>query len=372
MKQEQFNKVTILAMTIGISIIFIGMIKGFLVAIFMAALFAGLLYPVFRKLQSIFKGKTSVAAFGTILFFIFIILIPFFGFLLIVIDQAISAGKTVKPILTEILDDPDAFIHSLESIPIIHRLFPEQEQLVQTIDDIVKSMGNFVIEGLSDFSAGTANFVFLLFIFLFTLYYFLVYGKNYLETLLFYLPLKNEEEQLLLARFTRVTKATLKGTFLIGVIQGGIGAVGMALVGIPNVLFWGLIMTILSIIPALGPAIIWIPAAVLLILQGEIVKGIILIAIGAIIIGNIDNLLRPKLVGKDAQMPDLMILFGTLGGLAMFGISGVITGPIIAALFISLWDIYGKAFKEYLYPVQIDEIKEEIEEIIEGKEESSV
>ena len=162
-----------------------------------------------------------------------------------------------------------------------------------------------------------------------------------------------------------------KGTFLIGVIQGGIGAVAMAMVGIPNVLFWGLIMTILSIIPALGPAIIWLPAAIMLILQGSLAKGIILIAVGAIVIGNIDNLLRPKLVGKDAEMPDLMILFGTLGGLAMFGISGVITGPIIAALFISLWDIYGKAFKEYLYPVDIEEIEDELESIIEGTDEET-
>ena len=100
------------------------------------------------------------------------------------------------------MDDPDVFVHNLESIPIIHKLFPEEEQLVKTIEDVVKSMGNFIIDGLSDFSAGTANFIFLLFIFLFTLYYFLVYGKDYLETLLFYLPLKNEEEQQLLMRLT--------------------------------------------------------------------------------------------------------------------------------------------------------------------------
>lgn len=372
MKQESFNKATILILTLGISVVFIGMIKGFLTAIFMAALFSGLLYPLYNKLKSKFRGKSSIAAMGTILLFIFIILIPVSGFFIIVIDQAIDAGTTVKPILQKMIDDPNTILIDIESIPIVHKLFPEQEKLLKTIDEVVNSVGNFVIGGLSGFSSGTASFVFSLFIFLFTIYYFLIYGKDYLETFLYYLPLKNEEEELLLTRFTRVTKATLKGTFLIGFIQGSIGAVTMALLGIPNVFFWGLIMIILSIIPAVGAAIVWLPAAVLLIMQGEMAKGIILIAVGAIIIGNIDNLLRPKLVGKDAQMPDLMILFGTLGGLAMFGISGVITGPIIAALFITLWDIYGKAFNEYLYPVHIDKIEKELGDILEGKEEEKI
>lgn len=371
MKQDSFNKATILIATIGITLVFLGMIKGFLTAIFMAALFTGLLFPVFNRLKKWLKGKPSPAAFGTIFFFIFIILIPFAGFLLIVLDQAINASKTVGPIINEVIDNPKDLVRDLEAIPIIHKLFPEQEQLIKTIDDIINSLVNFVIDGLSEFSTGTATFIFNLFIFLFTMYYFLVYGKEYLKTLLYYLPLKDSEEQMLLARFTRVTKATLKGTFLIGFIQGGIGAIGMWIVGIPNVLFWGLVMTILSIIPALGPAIIWIPAAVILVLQGEVVNGIVLTAIGAIVIGNIDNLLRPRLVGKDAQMPDLMILFGTLGGLAMFGISGVITGPIIAALFITLWDIYGKAFKDYLYPVHIDEIEETLENILDGDDEEA-
>jgi predicted PurR-regulated permease PerM len=367
MKQEQFNKITILIMTIGVTVVFIGMIKGFLMAIFMAALFAGLLFPVYNKLKSKNKGKPTRAAFGTILLFIFIILLPVSIVLIIVVDQAIAASESVRPLLIEITENPIAFVENIRSIPIVSKLYPDQVKLVKTINDIVNELGNFVIQGLSDFTAGTASFVFSFFIFLFTLYYFLVYGKEYMETFLYYLPLKNEEEQILLNRFTRVTKATLKGTFLIGLIQGTLGAIGMAIVGLPNVIFWGLIMTILSIIPALGAAIVWVPASILLLLQGEIVNGVVLIGIGAIIVSNIDNLLRPSLVGKDAQMPDLMILFGTLGGLAMFGISGVIIGPIIAALFISLWDIYGRAFKEYLFPVNIEELSDELENILEDK-----
>ena len=155
---------------------------------------------------------------------------------------------------------------------------------------------------------------------------------------------------MLLSRFVRVTKATLKGTFLIGLIQGVMGAVAMAIAGIPNVFFWGLVMVVLSVIPALGPALVWLPASIILIVQGNTLSGILLMVFGIVVIGNIDNLLRPKLVGKDAQMPDLMILFGTLGGLAMFGMAGIIIGPIIAALFMTLWEIYGHSFNKMLYP----------------------
>jgi predicted PurR-regulated permease PerM len=111
-------------------------------------------------------------------------------------------------------------------------------------------------------------------------------------------------------------------------------------------------MVVFSVMPALGQALIWIPAVLFLIIKGHMWSGILLILRGAIVIGNIDNLLRPRLVGNDAQMPDLMILFGTLGGLSMFGMVGIIIGPVIAGLFLTLWEIYGQAFKELLYPVK--------------------
>jgi len=365
MKSDKLNKPTILILAIFFTILFLTMINGFLMAIFMAAIFAGLLHPFYNWLTKKLRNSTSMASLITILLFILIVLIPVAGILFIVAEQAIDASKTAGPILKQIADDPNSIYDQLKAVPIVQEIFPEEQKLIETINDLVNRVGQFVVQGLSSFTAGTADFVFKTFLFLFSLYYFLIYGRNYLNTLLYYLPLKNEEEEMLLARFTKVTVATLKGTFVIGLIQGAMGAATMAILGIPNTIFWGMIMVVLSIIPAVGPAIVWIPAAIYLIIQGSVVKGIILILVGALVIGNIDNLLRPRLVGKGAQMPDLMILFSTLGGLAMFGVAGIIVGPIIAALFITVWDIYGKAFKDYLYPVTID-IGEVVEESLES------
>jgi predicted PurR-regulated permease PerM len=359
MKKESFNRTTLLILTLAVTALFLHMIQGFLMAIIMAAIFTGLLHPLFLKFTKWFKGKMALGAMATILFFILIILIPVSGLLLIIVDQAISASEEIKPLLKQMPTQPDALVQLIEDIPIIHRLVPEHEKLVTLVENVVTEIGNFIVDGLSEFSSGTANFIFSLFIFLFTLYYFLIYGKGYLRKLLYVLPLKNEEESLLLSRFTTVTKATLKGTFLIGLIQGSLGAAGMAIAGISNVLFWGLIMTILSIVPALGPALVWGPASLYLIISGNTWSGIILALYGIVVIGNIDNLIRPKLVGKDAKIPDLMILFGTLGGLAVFGVPGIIIGPIIGSLFLTFWDIYGKSFSDLLYPVKDETIERE-------------
>lgn len=354
MKSDTLNKATILILTVAFTILMAFMVKGFLKAIFLAAIFAGILSPLFIRVRRKLGNRSVIAALVTILLFLFTIAIPTSLIMVIVGDQAVNATKTAGPYLKKVAEEPNTVYDRLNSIPIVHLLFPEEEKLVSTISNVVNRVGDILLKGLSNFSAGTADFVFKAFIFLFSLYYFLVYGKSYLNTFLYYLPLNNEEEGLLLARFTKVTMATLKGSLVIGLIQGTMAGVTMALLGIPNTLFWGLIMVVLSIIPAVGPALVWVPAAIYLFIQGSALKAVIMVIMGALVIGNIDNLLRPKLVGKGAQMPDLMILFSTLGGIAMFGIFGIFIGPIIAALFITIWDIYGKAFKDYLYPTTLD------------------
>jgi len=133
-----------------------------------------------------------------------------------------------------------------------------------------------------------------------------------------------------------------------GILQGGLAGFAFWVVGIPSSVFWAAIMTVLSIIPGIGTALVWGPAAIILAASGHIAKGVGLAVFCAIVVGSIDNLLRPKLVGKDTQMHELMIFFGTLGGIVMFGVMGIIIGPIVAALFVTIWDIYGVVFADIL------------------------
>ena len=149
-----------------------------------------------------------------------------------------------------------------------------------------------------------------------------------------------------------MTRATLKGTAVIGILQGSLAGIAFWVVGIPSAVFWGTIMAVLSIIPGIGTALVWGPAVIILAASGNYLQAGGLGIFCAVVVGSIDNLLRPILVGKDTQMHELMIFFGTLGGIFMFGIMGMIIGPIVAALFITIWEIYGVAFKDVLPHVE--------------------
>jgi predicted PurR-regulated permease PerM len=152
----------------------------------------------------------------------------------------------------------------------------------------------------------------------------------------------------LLERFVSVTRATLRGSLLIGLIQGGVAGLAFWVAGVPGPAFWGTVMVVLSIIPAIGASLIWIPAVIYLFMAGQVVAGVGLLAWCAIVVGTIDNLLRPRLIGRDARMSDLMILLSTLGGIVLFGAVGFIVGPIVAALFVTVWHIYGDVFQDWL------------------------
>ncbi len=191
-------------------------------------------------------------------------------------------------------------------------------------------------------------FFFHLFVMFYALFFFLIDGNTLLNKILYYMPLSSEQEYRMVGKFTSVARATIKGTLVIGVVQGGLAGAAFFLAGIDGAAFWTTIMAVLSIIPGVGTALVWIPACVYLVAVGRLGTAILLFIWCAAIVGTVDNVLRPWLVGKDTKMPDLLILLGTLGGLLLFGAAGIIIGPIVAALFVTIWDIYGVAFKDFL------------------------
>jgi predicted PurR-regulated permease PerM len=161
----------------------------------------------------------------------------------------------------------------------------------------------------------------------------------------------------MLNKFLSVSKATLKGTLIIGIVQGGLAGIAFAVVGIEGAAFWGTIMAVLSIIPGIGITLVWLPAVGYLFAVGQIVPATGLFLWCAVVAGTADNFLRPVLVGKDTQMPDILVLLSTFGGIFMFGVVGFVIGPIIAALFIAIWRIYGEAFSDLLSAPKASEVE---------------
>ncbi len=158
--------------------------------------------------------------------------------------------------------------------------------------------------------------------------------------------MEKNRESLLFKKFAEVTRATVKGNLVVAAVQGTLGGLIFLALGIPGALLWGVVMTLLSLIPVVGAGLIWAPVALYLFAVGEWVQGLILAAFGAVVIGLVDNILRPILVGRDTKLPDYMVLLSTLGGFVLFGMNGFVVGPLIAALFVTFWQIFVREFEE--------------------------
>lgn len=354
MQQDTINKLVLLLLVAVISLLFLTMIQQFLVAIFMAAVFAAMAHPVYLKLSDWFGGRHYLASVVTLLLLLFIVLIPIVILSAVFVGQAVNVGQSLTPIVVDFLEEPGSFAEYFERIPFYEELLPYEDELTAKAAASVEALGKMLVGGISSIALGTVNFLFVTVVFFYTLFFFLVDGEEVVESILYYLPLRDEDERLMLNKFTSVTQAMVTGTLMIGLLQGALAGIAFAVAGVPNAVFWGTVMAVLSIIPGIGSALVWVPASVILIVHGSFFAGIGLFAFCALVVGSVDNVLRPILVGKHTDMHELMIFFGTLGGLFMFGMAGLLIGPVIASLFITIWEIYGEAFKDVLPAVGTD------------------
>lgn len=348
MKRELVHKTILLLLVLLISALFLGMIRQFLMPMFMAALFAAILSPAHRWLTKKLGNRTNLASILIIAGIILLVLIPLSLFIGVVVAQAVSVSQSITPWVQSFINEPTTLTTYMQKLPYYEQILPYRTLIIEKAGLLVGNVSTFLINSLSEVTKMTVGAVFSSIIMLYAMFYFLTIGETLLKKILYFLPLQDSDEQRLLHRFTSVTKATLKGTLIIGALQGTVCGFAFLLAGIQAPVFWGAMMAVLSIIPAFGTAIIWGPALILLALKGEFLGvGILAVLCGAIA-GNLDNIVRPRLVGKDTELHDLLILFGTLGGITMFGILGIIIGPIIAALFTTIWEIYGNVFADYL------------------------
>jgi predicted PurR-regulated permease PerM len=292
MKPESVNRFVLLLVVIFISAVFLSMIRSFLMAIFMAGIFSALAQPIYLSFVRWYRGRRHLASITTLLLIVLVVILPLGGLIGIITAQEIKVGQSVTPWVQKQIAEPGAFGALLEDIPLYDRIAPYQETILRKAGEMVGGVSSFLINSLSTATVGTVNMLFMIFVMLYTMFFFFIDGASSV--------------------------------------------------------FWGAIMAVLSIIPGIGTALVWGPAAIILAASGSIAKGAGLAVFCAVVVGSVDNLLRPVLVGKDTQMHELMIFFGTLGGIVMFGVMGIIIGPIVAALFVTIWDIYGAAFADIL------------------------
>lgn len=365
MTGDRFRRAFLLILVVAISIAFIAMLRPFLLTILMAAIFAGLAYPLYQRLAVGLGGHRAIAAGVTLLLILLGFVLPLLAILGIVLNQAIRVTGSITPVVERFLSEPTYLEQVLERIPGFEHLEPYRDDIVTRAGDIVNAIGGFLINSLSNTTRGTVTFVFHFFILLYSIFFLLMDGPSVLRRVLSYLPLTDDDSQRMKDRFVSVTRATIKGTVIIGIIQGSLSGMAFWVVGIPDVVFWTVVMVVLSVLPVIGAALVWVPAAIILAATGEVFNALMLVVFCALIVGSVDNVLRPRLVGHDTKLHDLVILFSTLGGIIMFGPVGFIVGPILAGLFVTTWEIFGSAYNDVIQPetgpIELEPIEEATE-----------
>lgn len=359
-----------------VSAAFFGLIGDFILAVFWAIVMTIIFYPRYTKILARFPKKPGLSAGLTLLFILAIVIIPLGGVSIAIVNEA---SKIVAKISKDDQSLEEHVQDIQESIPIEEsqlQTFGLSKAEVQVkLNEILTNGTKFIAAKAITLTQNIFSFFVSFFLMLYMLYFFLKDGKKLVQELVWVLPMGDKQEWTLLMRFESVARATVKGSLLVALVQGMMGGLLFWAVGIPAAFLWGVVMVLASLLPV-GSALVWAPWAVAFFLQGAVGKGVVLLVVGAGFIGLIDNFLRPRLVGQDAKMPDYLVLLSTLGGLSWFGLSGFVIGPVIAALFVSCWQMMGKEYgKPYEQVVtaateeDLDSIDdfEEIEEIAEKK-----
>lgn len=331
-----------------VSALFLWMIRQYLGAIFWAVILAGIFYPVQARFETLTKGKISISALLTLLTLFVAVFIPLYFLGNAVVQQSIGLYQQVTT-NQNVLQDSFEVVNGI--IPLdewMMTLGMDADDLRAKITESAQSISGYIFSGAAKFGQNTLQFVAQFVIMFYVLFFFLKDGPRLLEKLMHLIPLGDRKEKRLYRKFMSVSRATIKGTLIIGAVQGVLGGILFWSVGISAPVLWGALMAVLSIIPAVGSFLIWGPVGLFLLFTGNLVQGVIVLIVGSFVISLVDNVLRPPLVGKDTEMHEALILLSTLGGLSVFGISGFVIGPILAAFFVVMWEMFEEEYHKDL------------------------
>lgn len=314
----------------------------FLTPLFWAMLAAMMFQPLFRRVLRNMGGRRNRAAFVTLLVITFAVIIPAMiigsmivrqatGIYVALQDQQIDAGYYFRW-------GYDALPARLQTM-VDNSGYGEFELLQARLVELLQQSVGLIASKALEIGGGVLGFALAFAMGLYVTFFLLRDGERLTATLTASLPMEPAIAQRLVANFAAVTRATIKGSIVVGLVQGALGAITFWIAGLPAVLLFGLLMAIFSLLPAVGPAIVWVPAAAYLLATGAIWQGLVVIGSGVLVIGMADNALRPILVGRDTGLPDWVILVTTLGGIAALGITGIVVGPVVAGLFMTGWAI---------------------------------
>ncbi|MPS26769.1 AI-2E family transporter [Pigmentiphaga sp.] len=343
MSQTSLQYRTFLLLLVLVTLAFGWLLWPFFGAVFWGAILAIIFFPLQRRLVTAFGGRNNLAALATLAVCVLIVIIPVSLIAGTIVSQGAGFYEQIK---AGDIDFRGYLDQAMAALPPTARSLLEKFGMVD-VNSIQSKLAEVATRGSQFFATQALNigqntfqFVISLGVMLYLLFFLLRDGPDLSARIRQALPLTEEHKRHLFRKFIAVVRATVKGNIVVAITQGMLGGLIFWILGIKGALLWSVVMAFLSLLPAVGAGLIWGPVAIYFILSGDTLQGIILTLYGILVIGLVDNVLRPILVGKDTRMPDYVILISTLGGMALFGINGFVIGPLIAALFMAVWDLF--------------------------------
>ncbi len=341
--QKNTPYILFLTFVLLVTLSFFLLIKDYLLACFWAIILAVVFDPVYQRIRQYFKNSEILPLLLTMMMIILVFVIPLLTITLMITEESTSLYQKIQG------GEINPQIYFQETIALLLPTFNKFSHMeALSVDQISAAAGNafaqaikYVAQQVPALTQNLLNLIVQFALTFYILFFLLRDGHQLIRKLISLIPIGDGIEKELFARFTSVARATVKGGLIVAVVQGSMGGFLFWFVGIPAAFLWGMLMTVLSLLP-IGSTLIWAPAALILFLQGHTLNAVIVLVVGIFFISMIDNFLRPKLVGKDSKMSDYLVLVSTLGGLAWFSLTGFVLGPIIAALFITCWDLMGQ------------------------------
>jgi predicted PurR-regulated permease PerM len=324
-------------------------LRPFYGAVLWAIVVAVLFAPVYRRLLPSMHGRPSLAAAVTVLIIIAIVLLPL---AMVATSLVQEASSLVAKIQSGEYNFGDYLQRILDALPawatgLIERFnLTDFSALRERLASGLMKGGQALAPQALNIGINTFDFLISLGLMLYLLFFLLRDGRAMAERIKEAIPLRSDQKTALFTRFADVVRATVKGGILVAIVQGALGGIAFWFLGIHAALLWAVLMAFLSLIPAVGAALVWLPVAIYFLATGAVWQGIGLILYGVLVIGLVDNVLRPFLVGKDTKLPDYVVLISTLGGIEVFGLNGFVIGPLIAAMFMVSWEIFSVSKRE--------------------------
>ena len=349
MNTPDLQRGTFLFLLAIVTIAFGWILLPFAGAVMWSIALAILFTPVYKRLVKKMHGRRNLAALTTLLMAMVIVIIPLAVVTASLVQEVSIVSVKVRSGDIKFTSYFQQVVGALPrwALDLLDRFgLNNVEGLFSRISDSAMKGSQTIATNALAIGQNTFEFVVSFGLMLYLLFFMLRDGSDLSKTVRGSLPLAKRHTHFLLNKFTTVIRATIKGNIAVAAAQGLIGGLAFSFLGVQGALLWGALMAFLSLLPAVGAALIWVPVAIYFLAVGAIAKGLGLIFVGVFVIGVVDNILRPVLVGKDTQMPDYIVLMSTVGGLSIFGINGFVIGPVIAALFMAAWDLFASSKSE--------------------------